>query len=148
MAEEKSCGPSAVAKYHDYKKETYYSGNSSRTRYRFVIEITGTGRVDSIETRNSPDCRHDIIVHEGITELADGCFSKYYVDVIKLPKSLKKIGNKCFAATDITSIELHEGLEEIGECNFPNTLTSVNIPDSLKFFQLPISVVVKCLLSS
>lgn len=136
MAEEKSCGPSAVAKYHDYKKETYYSGNSNRTRYRYVIEITGTGRVDSIETRNSPDCRHDIIVHEGITELADECFSKYYVDVIKLPKSLKKIGNKCFASTDITSIELHEGLEEIGEFNFPNSLTLVNIPDSLKFFPI------------
>lgn len=136
MAEEKSCGPSAVAKHHDSKTQSYYSNGQKQVRYIYTIEITGTGRVDSIDTFSYSDYRYKIIVHEGITELADECFNKSFIDVIKLPKSLKKIGNQCFANTAITSIELPEGLEKIGVFNFPSSLTTINIPNSLKKFPM------------
>ena len=92
---------------------------------------------------------------EAITTLGDGAnmkgifvyeeadsegTTKYYTPAsVKLPSSLTKIGKWTFALNasltyenNMTSIELPEGLVEIGQTAFQNSkLTSVSIPDSV-----------------
>lgn len=132
MAYEKLAGPSATARYGDYKSVIYYDKGKQYTKYVRKIIISGTGRVENIDKTDNSLYRQEITVFDNITELADECFNHYFIDSITLPKTLKKIGNNCFSKTAITTITLPEGLEEMGEDNFPSSLYSVNIPDSLK----------------
>ena len=134
MAEEKSCGPSSVAKYGDFKEEQYQENGIKKYRYKRTITISGTGKVETLDLSIQWSNRDNIIIQDGITELGDECFNKHCVDSVVLPKTLKKIGNNCFTQTNIKSIDLPEGLEFIGNNNFPYNLQIVNIPVSLKHF--------------
>lgn len=80
-----------------------------------------------------------IVLKEGITSLAKGCFKfPNLTGEIVIPKSLKSIGNNVFEGTGITSIVFPEGsqLESIGSWAFRNCkeLTgTLNLPDSLTY---------------
>lgn len=123
MAEySKKCGPEAYDNYDGY---TSYSNSSKKYRHH---TITGKGVVERCYVMSNFNYEDSYTVNEGITELGDGCFSKYCVNSIYLPKTLEVIGNNCFKSSRITNISLPTTLKKIGHSNFPTTLTSLTIP--------------------
>lgn len=59
-----------------------------------------------------------------------GC-SKLYA--VKLPKSVKKIGDRAFFYSGIDNVNLHEGIEEIEAYAFANSwLIDVSLPSTLR----------------
>ena len=136
MAYERSAGPCATAKYSEYKSYQKWDNGTKMTIDQRTVTISGTGKVEKIDVPTWPNSYEDVVIEEGITEIADECFNSHQVRSIKLPSTLKKIGNRCFASSSIRFLELPEGLEEIGTGNFPDTLCSINIPDSLKTFPI------------
>ena len=136
MAYERSAGPCATAKYSEYKSYQKWDNGTKMSIDQRTVTISGTGKVEKIDVPTWPNSYEDVVIEEGITEIADECFNSHQVRSIKLPSTLKKIGNRCFASSSIRFMELPEGLEEIGTGNFPDTLCSINIPDSLKTFPI------------
>lgn len=79
-----------------------------------------------------------MIIPEGITEIKNDAFegAKYITDV-RLPSTLKKIGNSAFAFCNLNYVSLPDGLEHIGQGAFwycplnsqplvlPSSLTSI-----------------------
>lgn len=139
----KSCGLNARDFYDDYCLCNVYSNSDHvESIYERKHTIIGSGRVSSCSAKDNYKNRDDYVIGDGITELADGCFSKRSVSSIKLPSTLIKIGNGCFQNSIITSLSLPEKLESIGENNFPPTLESINIPPLLSC--IPISNFLCC----
>ena len=80
----------------------------------------------------------EVIIPEGITEIKNDAFegAKYITDV-RLPSTLKKIGNSAFAFCNLNYVSLPDGLEYIGQSAFwycplnsqplvlPSSLTSI-----------------------
>ena len=79
-----------------------------------------------------------VSIPEGYDRIADGAFSnenkQSVLENVNLPKDLTLIGKNAFQDCNyIKSIELNEGLENIGESAFSGTtLESVKFPSSLK----------------
>ena len=113
------CGPNATDNYDFIGKDkgSYWSH-----------DIVGTGIVEGCSASNSRYSQALYSIGSGITELADSCLSKTSITSISLPSTLEVIGNSCFRNTRITSILLPASLKKIGHTNFPETLTSLNIP--------------------
>jgi hypothetical protein len=73
-------------------------------------------------------------VPEGILTIGNYAFADTKITSVKLPDSLKSIGENAFDyCIKLTSVTLPEGLESIGNAAFYNCehLTSVTLPDSL-----------------
>ena len=71
---------------------------------------------------------------ESDNELGDRCFYETNLMSIKLPKSLKRIGEYAFSnCIYLESVECNDGLEYIENCAFRNcsNLKSINLPNSL-----------------
>ena len=89
----------------------------------------------------------DIVIPEGVTEIADRVFiSRTFIKSVVLPSSLKKIGSFAFCGcTSLVKVSLNEGLEYIGddafygssfgEKNTKNQITygSVTIPSTVTY---------------
>lgn len=79
-----------------------------------------------------------VSIPEGYDRIADGAFSneskQSVLENVNLPKGLTLIGKNAFQdCNNIKSIELNEGLENIGESAFSGTtLETVKFPSSLK----------------
>lgn len=113
------CGPNATDNYDFIGK-----GKGSYWSH----DIVGTGIVEECSADNSYRYQELYSIGSGITELADSCLSKTSITSISLPSTLEVIGNSCFRNTRITSILLPASLNKLGHTNFPETLTSLNIP--------------------
>lgn len=114
-----NCGPNATDNYDFIGK-----GKGSYWSH----DIVGTGIVEECSADNSYRYQELYSIGSGITELADSCLSKTSITSISLPSTLEVIGNSCFRNTRITSILLPASLNKLGHTNFPETLTSLNIP--------------------
>ena len=74
----------------------------------------------------------ELVLNEGITEIANGAFNSSKIDKINLPSTLTNIKNTAFRYTGITSLSLPNGLVKIGEDAFSgNSLTTVSIPKTV-----------------
>ena len=70
-----------------------------------------------------------------LTEIPDDLFreSKLISGKLVIPGNIKKIGDMAFFGTDITELELNEGLEEIGQGAFAQTkIKEVHLPSTIK----------------
>ena len=77
----------------------------------------------------------EVVIPEGVSEIADYCFQNCTaLKSIKLPSTLKKIGNNAFYNSGISSIEIPDSVTEIGVAAFGNcsSLVSVKLPSTLK----------------
>ena len=106
------CGPYATDNRNDYGEHN----------------IVGTGIFKECNVSNSYYNDVSYSIDSGITELADSCLSKYCITSISLPSTLEVIGNSCFKNSRIKSIVLPASLIKLGHTNFPESLTSLNIP--------------------
>lgn len=111
----------------------------SQSENGFVIE-------DGILTSYTGNAA-DIVIPEGVTEIADRVFiSRTFIKSVVLPSSLKKIGSFAFCGcTSLVNVSLNEGLEYIGddafygssfgEKNTKNQITygSVTIPSTVTY---------------
>lgn len=129
--------------YHTYKCGTYaqdYIVQDRETISGRIFEnrnhtVTGTGVMTNYNIFRTASTYSDSYdIREGITELGDGCLSKYTINHISLPNSLIKIGSSCFEQSSILSIVLPDSLVEMGHNNFPSTLSSITLPANLKIF--------------
>ena len=78
----------------------------------------------------------NIVIPEGITEIAENAFSKN-TDLysVTMPSTLKKIGKEAFySCTRLSKVTFNDGLEEIGESAFNSAIgiRSLTIPGSVK----------------
>ncbi len=74
-------------------------------------------------------------IPEGITEIANHCFYATGVKAVKLPKSLRSIGDASFAENRfLKEIVLPEGVETLGVDAFGGcrTMHSITLPSTLK----------------
>lgn len=126
------CGPTAS---EERNKTSKYRRNNNEIDV-YSCEVTGTGTITSTYASSSNWYDYRITIKEGITGLADKCYSKESVTFISLPDTLVSIGNECFRNSNILNLTLPDGLTHIGENNFPNTLQSINIPPLLTDFPL------------
>lgn len=78
-----------------------------------------------------------VIIPEGIVSIEESAFSECEkLTDVKLPGTLKRIGESAFFRTGITSIDLPEGLETIELAAFVDTmLESVTIPSTVSFLE-------------
>lgn len=82
-----------------------------------------------------------LIISEGVETIGDSALSiprdfsnpQSKNIIIKLPSTLKSIGDKCFNSTGISSVYLPDGMENIGELCFSHSkLSRIYIPPSIK----------------
>ena len=77
----------------------------------------------------------EVVIPEGVSEIADYCFQNCTaLKSIKLPSTLKKIGNNAFYNSGISSIEIPDSVTEIGALAFGNcsSLISAKLPATIK----------------
>ena len=82
----------------------------------------------------------DLVIREGTTEIGESFLSSYrsyayYLKSVQLPSTLKRIGGWAFSsASQLTSITLPEGLEEIADRAFSGCtgIESLQLPSTLK----------------
>lgn len=60
----------------------------------------------------------DIVIPEGIVEIAESAFSYKHLTSVVLPDSVKIIGERAFEGCDLKTITLGENIESIGEMAF------------------------------
>lgn len=107
-----------------YSESTKQDENKMVLPAQLLSNITGKIKIVSIP--------------KGYDRIADGAFSnedkQSVLEIVNLPKGLTLIGKKAFQdCNHIKSIELNEGLENIGESAFSGTtLETVKFPSSLK----------------
>ena len=76
-----------------------------------------------------------IIMPEGVQTIGANAFARTHLAEIKLPASLKILGNGAFqSCPSLERVTLSEGLEEIGDLAFAEcgSLAEIEIPDSVK----------------
>ena len=76
----------------------------------------------------------NIVIPEGVKEIAQSAFSHQSITGVKFPTSLEKIGSFAFTDTDIESVEIPENVTEVGMGAFMGDpkLKSAKLPGSLK----------------
>ena len=75
-----------------------------------------------------------VVVPEGITHINDWAFSECLIDEVKLPSTLKSIGERAFdSCSRLQSIIIPEGIKELPFCLFRgcDCLSEVSLPQSL-----------------
>ena len=110
-----------------------------------IFTISGTGDMYSYNRAESWGYHHyrddikEVIIEEGITSIGNEAFRKTPLsgDLV-LPKSLKYIGADAFFLTNITSVNLNEGMYlgggSFGRCNY---IKEVIIPKDIDFLASP-----------
>lgn len=105
----------------------------------FTLSGTGAIRDYDLEENNAPWLFETIlaeraVVEEGITRLGDYSLAMCFAEDIRLPRSLKSIGEGGLSCTAAVSLVLPEGLEEIEMMGLSlNTfLTDVSFPSTLR----------------
>lgn len=100
-----------------------------------TLTISGTGVVKSISGSSYDQICGQIVhmvVEEGITEIADGCFPRLYaLKSLTLPNSLTVLGKSAFwQCEELKEIHFGNGLKTLGESAFNScfSLESVVIP--------------------
>ena len=100
------------------------------------VIINGKVFTDKIgEKALCPIADRTVIVPEGITEIGNSAFIDGKMEIIKLPSTLKSIGDKAFANCQyLTEIEIPDSVTNIGASAFSGCkrLKSVKLPSSLK----------------
>lgn len=78
--------------------------------------------------------RTNLVIPDGITSIAGAAFYATGAETLRIPDSVKEIGQSAFdGAANLKTVNLGSGVEIIGDAAFRNTgLTSVIIPDSVK----------------
>ena len=108
-----------------------------------TLSITGTGEITTYST-DMPTAYpwwsfHEEVqtlnIDEGITNIPDWAFAMFEnLLTVKLPNSLKSIGNSALEETQIWSISLPEGLETIGHYAFwSSPFTTLCLPSTITF---------------
>lgn len=112
-----------------------------------ALVIYGSGNMWDYTVQNAPKWMSDyakqvtrIVVTEGVTSIGEKAFytgpypQQIKPEEILLPGSLKKIGNYAFANSVTGSLQLPEGLQEIGEGSFVNCRISgeLRIPGTVQ----------------
>lgn len=113
-----------------------------------VLEIQGSGKLTcekfSFYSDNGTDWDEiesikKIIIHEGITQIGEDCFSDFdSVESVILPKGLKRIDENAFRGNVMMkSIDIPETVEEIGNYAFEGciSLEEFSMPSSLIKYQ-------------
>lgn len=75
---------------------------------------------------------NEVVIPEGVTEIADEAFKEKGLDKVTFPSSLLKIGSCAFYGNKLTSVDLPPNLKILGCAAFrSNQLTSIKIPNSV-----------------
>ena len=114
---------------------SYYEGDSIA-----AIEVNGE-RLPKGQTtyqmEENVEYRVNYILKEGVTTIESNLFSSIQFYKVILPNTIRKIESYAFTGSNLTEIQMQEGIEEIEigafECElkdvtFPSTLTSIDNP--------------------
>ncbi|MDD6328777.1 MAG: leucine-rich repeat protein [Lachnospiraceae bacterium] len=106
-----------------------------------VLTISGSGDMPDYEYQQAPwfqDGTHlairEVVIGENITSVGSYSFTRcYYIDKVTLPQSLKRINQLAFVQNNIKTMNIPEGIEELGyaaivECTSLK-LGMVNLPN-------------------
>ena len=77
----------------------------------------------------------NVVIPEGVEVIEDWAFKDcHQIQILKLPKSLKRIGFGAFTSTKLEFVSFPEGVEEIEEAAFYQSrcLTTITLPSTLK----------------
>lgn len=104
-----------------------------------LLKISGTGEMwDRPSSRNTPWRKFiydivDVTMEEGITSIGDNAFGDLYrLSKVKIPNSVRRIGQYVFDGASIDEIILPNGIQEIGDYAFSNSgIDEITIPDSV-----------------
>ena len=70
---------------------------------------------------------------EGVHRIGTGAFSNSLLESVRLPRTLHRIPDSCFAGAKLLHVMIPEGIEEIGAHAFEETcLETVHLPQSLR----------------
>lgn len=117
------CGPNVTDNFDDGIRTNDWVLEFSRNH-----TISGDGIITTCHAAEADNWKENYYIESGITELGDSCLSQPGIVRVSLPSTLEVIGNQCFKKSRITSITLPNGLKKIGHNNFPDSLTSLEIP--------------------
>ena len=100
-----------------------------------ITELTIPGNVETVGRRIVEECSSltSLTIEEGVKTLSESSFYGAAVKTIKIPSTITEIPVRCFEASAIESIELHNGITSIGDAAFMNcsNLTALTIPGSV-----------------
>jgi len=124
------CWPGSTADrlYLSSTKKNYLKWTAENVRTAPAEKVLGQGVVGTDETI------YELIIPEGVEEIADGAFAGTALSRVSLPSTLKKIGKDAFSGcVGLTGIKLPPDLEEIGEGAFEGctSLAEANLPDRI-----------------
>jgi hypothetical protein len=110
-----------------------YSDNRVDENNAFIYQTLADGTKNTSKLLGYAGESKDIVIPEGVTEIAGSAFRSMKMNSIVLPSTLKVIGSRAFEGNNLTSINLPEGLTTIGEVAFGSNLleTTSNIPSSV-----------------
>lgn len=100
-----------------------------------TLTISGTGKTEGTLGIEAQGDVFRIIVEEGVTGIGDRAFAGFHnAKYVTLPSTLETIGEESFCyCTAMSSLELPEGLKEIGKKAFAHSgLSEVTVPGSVK----------------
>ena len=73
---------------------------------------------------------------EGVHRIGTGAFSNSLLESVRLPRTLHRIPDSCFAGAKLLHVTIPEGIEEIGAHAFEETcLETVHLPQSLRVLE-------------
>ena len=73
---------------------------------------------------------------EGVHRIGTGAFSNSLLESVRLPRTLHRIPDSCFAGAKLLHVMIPEGIEEIGAHAFEETcLETVHLPQSLRVLE-------------
>lgn len=100
-----------------------------------IKELTIPGNVETVGRWIVEGCSSlaSLTIEEGVKTLSESSFYGAAVKTIKIPSTITEIPAYCFDASDIESIELHNGITSIGDAAFRNcsNLKALTIPGSV-----------------
>ncbi len=100
-----------------------------------IKELTIPGNVETVGRWIVEGCSSlaSLTIEEGVKTLSESSFYGAAVKTIKIPSTITEIPARCFQASAIESIELHNGITSIGDAAFMNcsNLTALTIPGSV-----------------
>lgn len=103
--------------------------------YTNIKELTIPGNVETVGKWIVEECSSltSLTIEEGVKTLSESSFYGAAVKTIKIPSTITEIPVRCFQASAIESIELHNGITSIGDAAFMNcsNLTALTIPGSV-----------------